>query len=186
MPLARLFLHRLWWKPFPARGWCPPCCWELWRWRALALLCWTVASVLTSTWAAAGRDVTGSSHWSQIMLHTVILCDCVCADRRLAGCADRGSDGGGRGVEGGQTLFTVLTLTSSTLFTALQMEPEFSDLLNPKWLILETKCSHKSWNNIILPRWDITKPITFPLWVANTDHCHLLVWKVFPLMQGTR
>lgn len=52
----------------------------------------------------------------------------------MAGCADgsggNGGGGGGAGtaVEGGKTLFTVFTLPASALFTALQLEPELSNL----------------------------------------------------------
>ncbi len=55
----------------------------------------------------------------------------MCADRSLAGCADgSGSNGGAAAtaVEGGKTLFIVLTLPASALLTVLQLEPEFSNL----------------------------------------------------------
>lgn len=55
----------------------------------------------------------------------------MCADRSLAGCADgSGSNGGAAAtaVEGGETLVTVLTLPTSALLTALQLEPELSNL----------------------------------------------------------
>lgn len=48
----------------------------------------------------------------------------------MAGCADGsgGNGGAGTAVEGGKTLFTVFTLPASALFTALQLEPELSNL----------------------------------------------------------
>lgn len=64
-------------------------------------------------------------------VHTLRLGVCESADRSLAGCADgSGSNGGGaaRAVEGGKTLFTVLTLPASALLTPLQLEPELSNL----------------------------------------------------------
>ncbi len=59
-PWAPLSRRCLWWRLSPAHGWCLPCCWEPWRWRALALWCWTVASVLTSTWMAVHGEDTNS------------------------------------------------------------------------------------------------------------------------------
>ncbi len=54
----------------------------------------------------------------------------MCADQSLAGCADGGSNGGAAAtaVEGRKMLFTVLTLPVSALLTALQLEPELSNL----------------------------------------------------------
>lgn len=60
----------------------------------------------------------------------ITVCVWAYADRSLAGCADGsgGNGGAGTAVEGGKTLFTVFTLPASALFTALQLEPELSNL----------------------------------------------------------
>ncbi len=51
----------------------------------------------------------------------------MCADRSLAD--GIGSNGGAAATAGGgKTLFTVLTLPASALLTALQLEPELSNL----------------------------------------------------------